>query len=90
LATDRNPHIDVQRAMQAEELLNNPLLSEALDSMEREYLAAWRASKLPDLEERERLWLAMQVLEQMRNHLRIVLENGVVARREIDRIAGRR
>ncbi len=76
--------------MQAEELLNNPLLSDALDSMEREYLAAWRASKLPDLEERERLWLAMQVLEQVRNHLRIVLENGVVARREIDRIAGRR
>ncbi len=88
--SDRNPHIDVQRAMQAEELLNNPLLSDALDSMEREYLAAWRASKLPDLEERERLWLAMQVLEQVRNHLRIVLENGVVARREIDRIAGRR
>ncbi len=88
--SDRNPHIDVQRAMQAEELLNNPMLSEALDSMEREYLAAWRASKLPDLEERERLWLAMQVLEQVRNHLRIVLENGVVARREIDRIAGRR
>lgn len=88
--SDRNPHIDVQRAMQAEELINNPLLNETLNSMEREYLAAWRTSKLPDIEERERLWLATQVLDQVRNHLRIVLENGVVARREIDRIAGRR
>lgn len=88
--SDRNPHADVQRAMQAEELINNPLLAEAFDAMEREYLRAWRGSGLPDLEERERLWLAIQVLEEVRKHLRVVLENGVIARREIDRIAGRR
>lgn len=88
--SDRNPHLDVQRALQAKELIENPILVEALDSMEREYLAAWRSSKLPDLEERERLWLALQVLEEVRKHLRVVIENGSIARREIDRIAGRR
>lgn len=88
--SERNPYQDAQRARDAEELLDNPLLAEAFDKIESSYMNEWRQSKLPDLEERERLWLAIQVLGEVKRHLRVVVENGVVAQRDIDRIAGRR
>lgn len=88
--SQRNPYQEAKLGREAEELLNHPLLVDAFDKMEEAYLSAWRGSKLPDLEERERLWLAVQVLAEVRNHLRVVVENGVVANKEIERISGRR
>jgi len=88
--SERNPYQDAQRGREAEELLDNPMLAEAFDKIEAAYMDEWRQSKLPDLEERERLWLAIQVLGEVKRHLRVVVENGVIAKRDIDRIAGRR
>jgi len=88
--SESNPYLIAQRANEAKELLENPLLEEAFAQMESAYLADWRSSGLPDLEERERVWLAIKVLEEVKRHLRVVVENGVIAKRDIDRIAGRR
>jgi hypothetical protein len=88
--SESNPYLIAQRANEAKELLENPLLEEAFAQMESAYLADWRSSGLADLEERERVWLAIKVLEEVKRHLRVVIENGVIAKRDIDRIAGRR
>lgn len=88
--SERNPYIDAQRGRAAEDLLENPLLVEAFDNLEAAYLAEWRASKPLELEERERLWLAVQVLGEVRQHLRVIVENGVIAKRDLERLAGRR
>lgn len=88
--SERNPYQDAQHGREAEELLENPMLAEAFDKIEAAYMDEWRQSKLPDLEGRERLWLAIQVLGEVKRHLRVVVENGVIAKRDIDRIAGRR
>lgn len=88
--SERNPYQDAQRGREAEELLENPMLAEAFDKIEASYMDEWRQSKLADIEERERLWLAIQVLSEVKRHLRVVVENGVIAKRDIDRIAGRR
>jgi hypothetical protein len=88
--SERNPYQDAQRGREAEELLENPMLADAFDKIEASYMDEWRQSKLADIEERERLWLAIQVLGEVKRHLRVVVENGVVAKRDIDRIAGRR
>ena len=88
--SESNPYLIAQRANEAKELLENPLLEEAFTQMEAAYLADWRSSGLADLEERERIWLAIKVLEEVKRHLRVVVENGVIAKRDIDRIAGRR
>ncbi len=88
--SENNPYLIAQRANEAKELLENPLLEEAFAQMEAAYLADWRSSGLADLEERERVWLAIKVLEEVKRHLRVVVENGVIAKRDIDRIAGRR
>ena len=88
--SQRNPYQEAKIGREAEELLAHPLLVDAFTKMEEAYLSAWRASKPLEMEERERLWLAVQMLTEVKNHLRVVVENGVVASKEIDRIAGRR
>lgn len=88
--SERNPYIDARKGQEAKDLLENPVLVEAFAILEREYLKAWRQSKPADQEERERLWLAVGILEELQRHLRVVVENGVMAKRDIDKISGRK
>jgi len=88
--SERNPYIDARKGQEAKDLLENPMLVEAFAILEREYLKAWRQSKPADQEERERLWLAVGILEEIQRHLRVVVENGVMAKRDIDKISGRK
>lgn len=88
--TERNPYIDARKGQEAKDLLEHPMLVEAFAVLESEYLKAWRQSKPADQEERERLWLAVGILEEIQRHLRIVVENGAMAKRDIDKISGRK
>lgn len=88
--SERNPYIDARKGSEAKDLLENPILVEAFDVLEAEYLKAWRQSKPADEEERERLWLAVGILDEIKRHLRVVVENGTMAKRDIDKISGRK
>lgn len=88
--TERNPYIDAGKGLQAKELIENPILVEAFATLERKYLEAWRQSKPADQEERERLWLAVGILGEIKRHLRIVVDAGAMAKRDIDKLSGRK
>lgn len=88
--SERNPYIEARKGQDAKELLEHPVLVEAFAVLEGEYLKAWRQSKPADQEERERLWLAVGLLEEIQRHLRIVVENGTMAKRDIDKLSGRK
>ena len=88
--SERNPYIESGKGMQAKELLENPIIVEAFVELERRYMEAWRQSKPADQEERERLWLAVGILGEIQRHLRVVIDNGAIANRDIDKISGRR
>lgn len=88
--SERNPYIDARKGSEARDLLENPILVEAFDVLESEYLKAWRQSKPAEQDERERLWLAVAILEEIKRHLRVVVENGVMAKRDIDKLSGRK
>ena len=88
--TERDLYADQRRGSEARALLDSPALEEAFKSLEVEYLKAWRESKPADQEERERLWLAVGILGEIKRHLRIVVDTGAMAKRDIDKISGRR
>jgi len=88
--TERNPYIDAGKGVQAKDLIENPILVEAFATLERKYLDAWRQSKPADQEERERLWLAVGILGEIQRHLRVVVDNGIIAARDIDKLSGRK
>jgi hypothetical protein len=75
------------RAVRAEALLDDELLSEAFDTLEGNYIAAWRATTVEDAAGREKLFLAINIVGKVRDHLAGVVANGKLARAELKELA---
>jgi len=78
-----------ERGARAQRLLDDDLLKEALETLDRDYTRAWRESAARDTDARERLWQAVQVVAKVRDHLTRVVNGGKLAQRELDDLAAR-
>jgi hypothetical protein len=78
---------DEARARGAEALLKNDLLTEAFKGLEDSYTAAWRATTIDDVSAREKLFLAINVVGKVRDHLNAVISNGKLAAKELKDLA---
>jgi hypothetical protein len=83
---------DSARAARAKALLEDELLNEAFATYEGELMKAWRETGTAQAEthKRERLWLAVNLLGKIREHLFKVVENGKVAKAHLAQIEGKR
>lgn len=77
----------VAKALRAGELLDNELLAEAFKSMEDSYIGAWRATTIGDVAAREKLFLAVNVVGKVRDHLTALVTNGKLAQAELKELA---
>lgn len=75
------------KAMRAQELLNNELLGDAFKSLEESYTSAWRATAIDDVAAREKLFLAINIVGKVRDHLASILAGGRLAQVELKEIA---
>jgi hypothetical protein len=75
------------KAMRAQDLLDNELLSEAFKGLEDSYTSAWRATGIEDVATREKLFLAINIVGKVRDHLMSVLTNGKLAQAELNELA---
>jgi hypothetical protein len=75
------------KAIRAQELLDNELLMEAFRGLEDGYIAAWRATRIEDVAAREKLFLAINVVGKVRDHLTGILTNGKLAQAELKELA---
>ncbi len=86
--TDKQ-HAQVNRAVHAERLLSDDLLNEAFRDLETSYLISWKATPLRDVATREKLWLAIGVLGNVRNHLGKILNDGRLAQSDLNMRRGK-
>jgi hypothetical protein len=75
------------KAVRAQELLDNELLSEAFGELEDSYTAAWRATTIDDVGPREKLFLAINIVGKVRDHLIAIVTNGKLAQAELTELA---
>jgi hypothetical protein len=75
------------RAARAEALLDDELLNEAFGTLEKSYITAWRATTVDDAAGREKLFLAINIVGKVRDHLAGVVANGKLARAELKELA---
>jgi hypothetical protein len=75
------------RAVRAEALLDDELLNEAFAALEKSYIAAWRATTVDDAGGREKLFLAINIVGKVRDHLAGVVANGKLAQAELKELA---
>jgi hypothetical protein len=77
----------VTKAVRAQELLDNELLTEAFTTLEENYTSAWRATVIDDVAGREKLFLAITIVGKVRDHLNDVFANGKLAQAELKELA---
>jgi hypothetical protein len=75
------------RAARAQELLDNELLSEAFNALEDSYVSAWRTTAIDDMAAREKLFLAINIVGKVRDHLAAAVANGKLAQAELKELA---
>ena len=75
------------RGVRAEELLDNEPLSDAFTALEASYVVAWRSTAIDDSAGREKLFLAINIVGKVRDHLASVVANGKLARAELKELA---
>ena len=77
----------VAKGVCAQDLLDNELLSEAFAGLEGSYTSAWRATAIDDVAAREKLFLAINIVGKVRDHLSAIVTNGKLAQAELKEIA---
>lgn len=79
----------VSRGARAKVLLQDDILKDAFEALERDYIKGWRVTHARDTDARERLWQAVNVIGKVRDHLFQVVNDGKLAQRQIDDLAER-
>jgi hypothetical protein len=75
------------KAIRAQDLLDNELFTEAFKGLEDNYTAAWRATTIDDVGAREKLFLAINIVGKVRDHLTAIVTNGKLAQAELKELA---
>lgn len=75
---------EISRGNQAQELLEHPLMVEALQTMRSRITEQWESSPARDKEGRESLWTMLKLLGNLEGHLKEVLETGKLARLQLE------
>jgi len=78
---------DAAKAARAKALLDDELILEAFDKLETNYVAAWRGTAIDDMAGREKLFLAINIVGKVRDHLASVVANGKLAQAELKELA---
>jgi len=73
----------VDRAARAEALLNDPLIIEAFETLDKEFVSAWKESAIADHQSREHIYQLLQALEALKGHFAKVLEDGKLAKERL-------
>ena len=73
--------------MRSQELLDNELLSEAFATLKQNYITAWRTTTIEDTSAREKLFLAINIVGKVRDHLAAAVANGKLAQAELKELA---
>jgi hypothetical protein len=78
------------RAAHARQLLDDPLLSEVLDSIEAAAINAWRTTNSSQQLEREVAWYSIKAAERVRTTLKGLVDDGLIEANRAVRLASSR
>ncbi len=77
---------EVLEGDRARTLLEDPTLNKMFDDLQKQYMAAWASSETKDQDGRERLFHAINVLSDIRVHLRVMADSGHLAQEHLTRL----
>lgn len=78
---------EITRGAQAKALLDSDLLKGAFAQLEAAYVQRWRETHIDDDKGREKLFIAVNVVGKVREHLVGIVSNGKFAAKQLDDLA---
>lgn len=78
---------DTARAARAQALLSNELLDEAFTTLADAYTAAWRSTTVDEVAGREKLYLAINIIGKVKEHLVTIVNDGKLAASQLRELA---
>ena len=72
-----------RRAAEAQDLLDNPLLQEALETIRASVDKEWLDAPARDTEGRERLWMMRKLTDKFEAHLTSIVNDGKIASKKL-------
>lgn len=79
-------HSAASRGSRAASLINDELLGECFSKLEEAYIASWRTTDFDDVTAREKLFIAINVIGKVKEHLGRIAANGELAKAEIEEL----
>lgn len=83
------PEEKVARAAEAQRLLQHPMLREAFANLKLDYFEAFTQVPPENVHGRDQVYHAARVIDQVEQHLRVVMSEGKVSQAQMDKIANR-
>ena len=83
-------HDEIERARLAQEVINNPALSAALDAIEAEVIEQWEKCPARDQEGKEALWQLFKTSKKFRSILTGYINTGKLAAENLKRFDEKR
>lgn len=74
------------RAARADALVRDEMLTEGFDALQAAYIEAWRLTRPEDQLAREKLYIAVNVIGKLKDHLHAVITNGKLADAELQEL----
>lgn len=71
------------RGLQAQALLESEAFRGVFEYLHGEYLKAWRDTAGVDVQGRERIFQAVNTLDKIQDHLRVLVQRGNLAARDL-------
>lgn len=71
----------IDRGLNAKRLLEDELLKECFDRIEKDIFDEWRTTGVNDYDQRTDLFLTLNCLERLKARLRAILDDGNIASR---------
>ena len=70
----------MDRLAHAKAILEDALFVEAFETVRKELLQRWEHSSADEIDARESIWLALQILQKLRLHIESVMTTAEMAR----------
>ena len=77
---------EIARGKQAQALLENEMLKEAFDYLEKEYHTAWENSSIEQQKPRETVFMMLKTLKTVKQHIENVIATGKIANDQLTKI----
>jgi len=78
---------EARKSLLAEQILDSEVFQDALQKLKEEYITKWlQSTDLEDVNERESIHKAIQLIPEIEKHLRIIVEKGKLTKTHINKI----